>query len=129
MAFKLFSAISSFASGRANERILEDEAVFQRQVGAIKEGKFRRNAKKFRASQQARLSAVWQGPDTEIARNIEADTVTQQELDALTIRFGAEMAARNLKAKAMRTRQTTNLNLFGDVLETGESLLTQGTGF
>ena len=123
----VYEGIQQNKQAKREAAILEQEGVYQKQKAAQEERLSRRDAHILQGRQQALLSAGGQPLTSATALNLLTESTTQEELDALTIRYGGDVAAASARSKASATRKAGKSALISSFFKAGGSLLTGGS--
>ena len=116
LAATAISAGSQFLSSKANQRNAEAEASYQITKSKLEEERFRRDASRLQGRQGAVLNKSGRSLTEGTGAALLAEQVGEDELDALIIRYGGQLASQRANMAASRYKNqsimgplTTNL--------------------
>jgi len=124
---QVYQGIQENKQAKREAAILEQEGVYQKQKAVHEEKLSRRDAHILQGRQQALLSAGGQPLTSATALNLLTESTTQEELDALTIRYGGDVAAASARSKASAVKKAGKSALTSSFFKAGGSLLTGGS--
>jgi hypothetical protein len=121
-------------ANRYNAQVKELQAGVERQVAGRKEEAQRREARQVLGEQRAALAQSGVQLGTGSAADIQEQSATMAELDALTIRYQGEMAAKGLLYDAEADKFEASANIAAgknaktaSYLQAGSAILSGGT--
>src|SRR5688572_1633269 len=118
----IFDGMSKFAEGRANSKVLKQQARTARAQGYADEESQRRYAKAFAGEQAAALAQSGTGTGGSNALLIEQDAVNA-ELDALNIRYRSNLRGMALDSDARAAKRAGKAAIVRGGLRAGSALM------
>ena len=119
----VYQGVQGNKQAKREAAILEQEGAYQKQKAAQEERLSRRDAHILQGRQQVLLSAGGQPLTSATALNLLTESTTQEELDALTIRYGGDVAAASARSKASAVRKVGKSALRSSFFKAGGTLL------
>ena len=110
LAATLFTAGSQFLSSKSNQRNAEAEASYQITKSKLEEERFRRDASRLQGRQGAVLNKSGRSMTEGTGAALLAEQVGEDELDAMIIRYGGQVASQRA---SMAASQFKNQSIMG----------------
>jgi hypothetical protein len=133
VAGSAITAYNQYETGQLNGRLAKlnsQMADFQAETairnGSTEEQRLRKAGKQLAGAQRASLAAQGISLEDGTALDLQVDTAQQVELDALTIRNNARLAAFGFKTQSRDLALQGKLDKIGGMAEAGNTLLTGG---